>query len=161
MNIDTFINGYNSAKDKDAYIKKILKTDYIPYTEKINDCNRIIKTSTESDGIFKLNTPAQFMLFTVNLISKYTKLEYDPDNIVEFFEALDKDDLINTIYSIIPEREVASYQTILNMCADDYFETNRSLVSYIETKVAALQMTGDTLLEALYELIPQNEESGE
>ena len=160
MNVNTFLKEYNSANDKEKFLKTILSTNYIPYTEKVTDCINIIKTTTEVDGIFKQNTPAQFMVFTTNLICKYTELEYE-DNIVEFFEALDRENLINAIYSILPEREVTSYQTILSMCQDDYYNNNRELVSYIETKVAALQMTGDTLIEALNSFLSQNGETNE
>lgn len=155
MKIDEFIRKYNSAKDKDKYLKESIKKTYIPYHEKVADCERVVKATTEIDGIFKINTPAQFMIFTVNIISKYAEIEYE--DVLDTFEKLDELNLINALISHIPEREFASYNTILNMVQDDYMENNRSLVSFIETKVKALGLSMDAILDAIQKYVPQNE----
>ena len=111
MKIDEFIRKYNSAKDKDKYLKESIKKTYIPYHEKVADCERVVKATTEIDGIFKINTPAQFMIFTVNIISKYAEIEYE--DVLDTFEKLDELNLINALISHIPEREFASYNTIV------------------------------------------------
>ena len=161
MKIDDFIRKYNSAKDKEKYLKESIKKTYIPYHEKVADCERVVRATTiykenESDiEIFRLNTPAQFMIFTMNIISKYTEIEYDET--LDAYEKLDQLNIINTLISYIPERERAAYNTLLNMVQDDYMENNRSLVSFIETKVKALGLSVDAILDAMSKYIPQNE----
>ena len=154
MKIDEFIRKYNSAKDKDKYLKESIKKTYIPYHEKVADCQRIINATMESDGLFKINTPAQFMIFTVNIISKYTNIEYD--DVLTTFEKLDELNLINAIISNIPEREYTTYNTLLSMTQDDYMENNRNLISFIETKVKALGLSMDAMLDAIQKYIPQD-----
>ena len=154
MKIDEFLRKYNSAKDKDKFLSECIKRDYVPYHEKIADCDRIIRASMESDGMFKINTPAQFMIFMIQLIIRYTDIE-QAENILEMFEKLDEFNLINAIVSKIPEREYTSYNTILNMVQDDYMENNRSLLSFIETKVKALGLSMDALLDVVQKYIPQ------
>lgn len=155
MKVDEFIRKYNSAKDKDKYLTNCVKVQYVPYHEKIADCSGIVKASVEMDGIFKINTPAQFMMFTVQVITRYTEIEKD-DDILGLFEKLDELNLINAIISKIPEREFASYNTILNMVQDDYMENNRTLLSYIETKIKALGLSLDTILDTIQKYVPQD-----
>ena len=145
MKVDEFIRKYNSAKDKDKYLTNCVKVQYVPYHEKIADCSGIVKASVEMNGIFKINTPAQFMMFTVQVITRYTEIEKD-DDVLGLFEKLDELNLINAIILKIPEREFASYNTILNMVQDDYMENNRTLLSYIETKINACASTGRTVI---------------
>ena len=155
MKIDEFIRKYNSAKDKDKFLGDCIKVQYIPYHEKIADCSGIVKASVEMDGIFKINTPAQFMMFTVQVITRYTEIEKD-DDVLGLFEKLDELNLINAIIAKIPEREFTSYNTILNMVQDDYMENNRNIVSFFETKLQALGMSIDTMLEAIQNYIPKD-----
>ena len=155
MKIDEFIKKYNNAKDKDKFLSECITTQYVPYRNKIADCDGIIKASSELDGIFRINTPAQFMMFMIQLISRYTEIEKEEDILGEF-EKLDELNLINAIISKIPEREYTSYSTILNMIQDDYMENNRSLLSFIETKIKALGLSIDTILETIQKHISQN-----
>lgn len=155
MKIDEFIKKYNNAKDKDKFLEECIKKTYIPYSEKIADCSGVINATIEKDGMFKVNTPAQFMIFMVQIITRYTDIEKD-DDIVGLFEKLDELNLINGIISKIPEREFTSYNTILNMVQDDYMENNRSIISFIETKVKALGLSLDTLLETIQKYVPQD-----
>ena len=155
MKIDEFIKKYNNSKDKDKFLEECIKVTYIPYHEKIADCGGVINATIEKDGIFKINTPAQFMIFMVQIITRYTDIEKD-DDIVGLFEKLDELNLVNAIISKIPEREFTSYNTILNMMQDDYMENNRSVISFIETKVKALGLSLDTLLEVIQKYVPQD-----
>lgn len=155
MKINDFIKKYNSAKDKDKFLTDHIKRDYVPYHEKIADCDGIIKISMERDGIFKINTPAQYMMFMIQIITRYTDIEKD-DNPLEFFEKLDELNLIDAIVSKIPEREFNSYNTILNMIQSDYMENNRNIISFFETKFKALGLSVDTLLETIQQYVPQN-----
>lgn len=154
MKVDEFIRKYNSAKDKDKFLTDCIKTQYVPYRIKIADCDGIVKASTGINGVFKINTPAQFMMFTIQVITRYTEIEKD-DDILGLFEKLDELNLINAITSKIPEREFTSYNTILNMIQDDYMENNRTLLSFIETKVSALGLSLDAILDAIQKYVPQ------
>lgn len=155
MKINDFIKKYNAAKDKDKFLTDHIKRDYVSYHEKIADCDGIIKISMERDGIFKINTPAQYMMFMIQIITRYTDIEKD-DNPLEFFEKLDELNLIDAIVSKIPEREFNSYNTILNMIQSDYMENNRNIISFFETKFKALGLSVDTLLETIQQYVPQN-----
>lgn len=155
MKVDEFIKKYNNAKDKDEFLNKSIVTQYVPYRNKISDCTAIINASMNMNGLFKINTPAQFMMFMIQIITRYTEIEKD-DDILGLFEKLDELNLINTIISKIPEREFSSYNTILNMVQDDYMENNRNIVSFFETKLQALGISIDTILETIQNYIPKD-----
>ena len=153
MNVNEFIKKYNEANDKNTFLSECIVTKYIPYHEKVADCERIVRATIESDGLFRINTPAQFMIFTVNIISKYTEIEYM--DVLETFEKLDELNLINAIISHIPEREYTTYNTLLNMIQDDYMENNRNIISFIETKIKALGLSIDAILDTVQKYMPQ------
>lgn len=160
MKVNEFIKKYNSAKDKDTFLNNCIVKQYIPYHEKIVDCDNILRATIETDGLFKINTPAQFMIFTIQIITRYTEIEHE-DNIVELFEKLDELDLINAIISHIPEREFNSYNTILDMVRNDYMDNNRTMVSFFETKLGALGLSVDAILDALQQIDISNNSQNE
>ena len=96
------------------------------------------------------------MMFMIQVITKYTDIERDKD-IIKMFETLDELNLINAIVSKIPEREMSSYNTILHMVLDDYMENNRNIISFIETKIKALDLSFDAILDAIQKYVPQDE----
>ena len=146
MTTKEFIEKYNKATDKELLLKNMINRSYVPYSEKVADCINIVRKSNEEN----LNSPLQFMLYAYNIITKYTLLELDEgQNILNFFESLEEINMINGFMSFIPENELTSYQTILNMCNDDYMENNRSLTAFLETKFGALKLSTDTLLDVL------------
>ena len=156
MTAEQFINNYNTATDKDKFLYDCITKQYIPYHEKISDCTGIVKATTEKDGCFVINTPAQFMLFSTLFISKYTDIELKEDNILDIFEKLDELDLINKIISNIPEKEYNSYNTIFNMVLNDYMENNRNIMSFIDTKIKAIGLSFDVIFEALQKYVDEN-----
>lgn len=148
MTIKEYIKKYTKAEDKELFFKNSIVVDYVPYRTKIIDCTGIVKATMEQDGIFKMNSPAQFMLFSIKLIQRYTDIEIE-ESVLESFEELDKENLINMIIAYIPEREINAYNALLKMCNDDYLETNRTITSFIETKFDALQLSLNSLLSAI------------
>ena len=66
------------------------------------------------------------------MIRNYTDLVFDNDKTVEGFDMLAKLGLIDALFHYMPENEVATMQTILNMVLDDLMENERSLVSMME-----------------------------
>lgn len=150
MKVDEFIRKYNSAKDKKKYLNECIKRQYIPYSEKVADCQRIINATSEQDKVFRINTPAQYMIFTINMISKYAEIEYE--NTLEAFEKLDELNLVNEILSRIPEREYTAYNTLLTMVRDDYIDNNRNIISFIETKMNTLGLSIDSILNTIQDI---------
>lgn len=155
MKIDEFIRKYNSAKDKDKYLNGCIINQYVPYHEKMTDCEMIIISTTKIENEFRINSPMRFMLFVTTLLSRYTEIGEDED-ILTVFETLDEKGLIDQIVSKIPEKEYTSYNTILNMELDDYMENNRSITAYIQNKLKEWEIPFKALVETIGNNVPQD-----
>ena len=155
MKVDEFIKKYNFAKNKDEFLEKCIINKYVPYHEKMTDCEMIIVSTTVIDNEFRINSPMRFMLFISTLLSRYTEIGEDED-VLTVFETLDENGLIDIIVSKIPEKEYASYNTILNMELDDYMENNRSITAYINNKIKDLEIPIKTLMESMSNNVPQD-----
>ena len=131
MKVNEFIENYNSANNKDEYIFNSIIEKYVPYHEKMTDCEMIILSTIKYEDKFKINSPMRFMLFITTLISRYTDIGEDED-LLTVYESLEKNNLIDKIISAIPQNEYTSYETILNMELSDYMENNRSISAIVE-----------------------------
>ena len=131
MKVNDFIKEYNNANDKEAYIENSITKKYIPYHEKMTDCEMIILATTKYDNKFRINSPMRFMLFVTTLISRYTNIGENED-LLSTYELLEENELIDKIISVIPQNEYKSYETILNMELSDYMENNRSISAIVE-----------------------------
>lgn len=131
MKVNEFIENYNNANNKDEYIFNSIIKKYVPYHEKMTDCEIIILSTIKYEDKFKINSPMRFMLFITTLISRYTDIGEDED-LLTVYESLEENNLIDKIISAIPQNEYTSYETILNMELSDYMENNRSISAIVE-----------------------------
>lgn len=144
MTIDKFIKDFLEINDKEKYINGHIKRQYIPYEEKIAICDKVIKNSCykEINGNLKYyqNTPIQNQLFALALIQNYTDLEMGNDSveILKNYNLLEEKKLIGVIFNAIPEYNEMSI--LLEMMNDDEYENNKSLVSFLDNKIDALNI---------------------
>ena len=163
MDVDFFVKQIAMNKDKDAYVDSKIRTQYIPYEEKISKIENIIRsTSIVKDDvtgieIFKRNTPACNLLFNLTLIDLYTDIEIDFEHVLKDYNALEEKGFINLLLKHIPADEYISWQKLFDMIASDFMENERSLVSYLETRLGALDKTADSIVNVIKELEIENE----
>jgi len=160
MKVQEFINQYKVYGDD--FIVKHIVTKYVPWTAKVAEAQEIINKTTykEVNGnkIFWANTPLQFFWFMCRLIHLYTDIEMDYEGkIADDYDALNELGLINKIVAAIPETEYAEFKTVLSMCTDDEFTNVRSIPSYLDTKLEALSMLTNSLVnsEAVQEIVKE------
>ena len=84
------------SKDKDKFLSGCITTQYVPYHEKMTDCEMVIVSTTKMENEFRINSPMRFMLFVTTLLSRYTEIGEDED-VLTVFETLDENDLIDKI----------------------------------------------------------------
>ena len=154
MDIGKFIDEYVATKDagaKERLAKKHVTTTYLDYAKKIEEAKKIVKFSCyDGDGIFKINSPLRFMLFTISVVRSYTDLEFTQENFIGQFDLLMKHGVMDSIVSNIGQ-DYSAFETLLKMTLDDEYENNRAPVSYFEQRVA-------TVMAALAAMdVPENE----
>ena len=128
MKLETFITNFNTDGNKEKYVKSVIKKDYIPYVEKCNDCQRIVRACHYKDVAgerrFSMNSPAQAMMFALLLVDRYAKIDIEYS--AETYDELQKCGGLGMIIAAIPEAEYQEYSTLMHMAEDDMVvaETN-------------------------------------
>lgn len=142
-----------TKKRKEYDFSQHIKLRYMPYAEKCSLVKSIIDKSSyeEIDGkkVYKRNTAGMLFVFTMQLISHYTNLEFDSDEVVQTYDTLMETGLMNQLMSQIPEAEISILRGMLDMQRDDEEANTRSLVSFLETKAEAMQLAMDSLLNVI------------
>lgn len=127
MDIKEFINEYKEANNKEAFIKKHIVVDYVPYAEKVTICSRVILESHYRDGDIILNSPKEYYRLMLYIIKRYVDFDFDID--VASFDELQKHGLITDIINLLPGTEFTVYSELINMCRDDFNENYRSTIA--------------------------------
>lgn len=143
LTVEQFVIKYNVAKDKEKFIKERIKDIHIPYSEKIAICENLVSITSYSGNevkVFKKNSPVQAILFDLTIIDRYTDIKIDFANAQSIYDKLDELEVIEKIIEVVPEKELLDFDFILKMVTQDFYENNRSLVSFLETKVQALEL---------------------
>ena len=168
MEIREFVAKFKNCREneREKFIEKhILKDKYVPYAEKIDTCKAIVNTSCykkikTSDGektFFKLDSPARYFSYCIAMIRNYTDLVWSKDKTVEEFDLLSKYGLVDALFAYMPEKEVGTTKTILDMVLNDLMENERSIVSFMDS--ASYGITD--ILDAISSAIMKEIEYGE
>jgi hypothetical protein len=156
MTVKEFLDKYNEARDKVEFVSSSFKKIYIPYATKVSDCERIIKTTNYTNtepNLYKTNTPSRKMLFLLTLINRYTDIDIDFTNALEEYDMLCSIDL-DKIYGCFAETEyeLQRYEEILSDMTDDFYDNERSMIGYLDTKLASFNI----LKEEFEKVIEEN-----
>lgn len=168
MEIREFVAKFKNCREneREKFIEKhLLKDKYVPYAEKIDTCKAIVNTSCykkikTSDGektFFKLDSPARYFSYCIAMIRNYTDLVWSKDKTVEEFDLLSKYGLVDALFAYMPEKEVGTTKTILDMVLNDLMENERSIVSFMDS--ASYGITD--ILDAISSAIMKEIEHGE
>lgn len=155
MKIEQFIDEFNKSQDKEAYVKKHITKEYIPYSHKISLCNNIAEFTTHKQvqgrKIFSIDTAMRYMLFVLTIIESYTDIELGLDD--KRMKAFDLIEQYNVMFFIANcmGNEYKRLDTVLKMQVDDIYSNERDLPSFLDTKIDAINL----VLEKMGELNEQ------
>lgn len=150
MRIDEFIEEFKklNTDDKVDLVNGLITTEYVSYATKMTDCKRIIDSTSYTNtepNMFCINSPARHMLLNLQLIERYTDLEIDYNNALEIYDMLDEAGAIDYIITSLPTKEVSKYCKIMKMMLKDFKMNERSMIGYLDSKLASLGIIGETL----------------
>lgn len=140
ITVTEFVTRYNSLKSNDVREKyaesMIIKDKYIDYLVKQKYAQDIISISClDNKGHIKINSCKKYMMYINTLLTLYTNIEMSEKNCVAEFDMLDRENLIDTLLKYIPEEELGKFDTIMQMCYDDFMTNNYEIHAFI-TKTA-------------------------
>lgn len=157
MTVNEFVTEYDKFTSPDAktkYIKKHIVADYVPYKRKLDEADRIIRASSyrvvNDKNMFHVNTPARYMLTMVAVAQMYLDLKFDTTNMMLQFDMLEKRG-INDMYAGLIGVDYDRFMTLISMMNDDLMLNTRDLTSFLETKIEALEITIEQLMNMIKE----------
>lgn len=163
IEIEKLVDEYNkrsSEKLQDDYLKSKIKViDYVDYSMKNFIAEKIINGSCFSNGIVNINSCNKYMLYIYALLKYWTNLDIKEDRLVFYYDLLNKNNMIEKILAIIPEKEITEFSTILEMKQDDLLLNecntsillNKNIKNYLPRFMAAIEI----LLSSIGEVIGQ------
>ena len=162
LNVTEFVDGYEKAKTKSTYLKKIKINDYVPYGEKVFLANKIVEsTSYDERHNIKIDSPSRYLLFIYTLLKNYTNLDLDAQNMTQYFDLLNKCGLVDDIVGMIPEKEVNEFNKVLSMAYEDFMTNHYEIHGFIEDVIDkisnVIEGTSPQLLNELRNYIKLNE----
>lgn len=163
MKLETFITNYMTDGSKDKYIKSVIRPDYVSYSKKCSDCERIILSChyQDIDGKrrFVINSPAQAMMFSLLLVDRYTKI--DVEYTVDTYDELQKSGALGMIVSALPEAEYQEYSTIMHMFEDDLIMKETCVASRMDDLKQAVSSFVSLYLDAMSEVAKGGDNNGD
>lgn len=158
-----FVTKYNSSEDKAEFCKSHIVNKYVDYHTKLSEVNRIVDIGNHSSALllsdndndkigYWRNTPIMYYLLKLKLLELYTDINIKEGEELQTYNALEEIGAIDNLVSSIPENEVMKWNSMLQMVNDDIYINERDLVSYLESKVDALNVVLDTMLSGLGEV---------
>lgn len=146
MKVDTFLKLYNTKKteeEKTATIAQIMNNTHIGYADKVDRAGIIAQNSyhvkeTGVDGVerevFRQNSAAKYMLYSLTLVDLYTTLEIDFKQSLELFEKINGE-ILDMIIMSIDERERKEFQMLLDFACDDLLVNEYEPHAFIREQV--------------------------
>ena len=123
INIDVLVEEYNkrsSDKLKDEYLKsKVLIDNYVTYANKMLFADSILKNCYFNGDKIQINSCNKYLLYIYALLKYWTNIDINEKDLMNQYDLLDKNGLIEKLIGLIPEKEVASFSTILEMKEND------------------------------------------
>ena len=175
MTIKEFCKEYSNRTDKlkSDYLKENLKIiTYIPFIKKDVLAQNIVNATTykfddytNEDGTtrrrrtnqIQVNSTAQMILFYRVIIENYTDLEVETEGFYEEYDLLNESGLLDKIMQMIPEKEIAEFNTICDMKKSDLlqnkYENHAFIASQVERFGTLIGITLKPVLEKISEQI--------
>ena len=146
ITVKEFVDGCKKQTDdvtnkKEKYIKKFVGNNYVNYATKLSVADQIVQLSSTNqvdgqvNGQIKINSSLRYLLYVFNLIDLYTNITVDFSNILEEYDLLEEQGLVDELIRLMPQREVISFETILKMVFDDFIQNNYENHDFISNQV--------------------------
>ena len=156
MTVKEFVEAYDAAEsdvEKNALLDGIIAREYVPITEKCSLCQAIVKSTNITDGKVEMNSVALYVSYIMlGVINMYTSIEIEPKKAMAQYDMLQSRFLVEFIMARL-KNDLKEFQTVLNMCRDDFNARYYSTPGIVNRLVDLVQ---DTVGEVLKQLDPES-----
>ena len=163
MFIKNFVESYSNFATqnlKDDYLKDNLEiTTYVPFIKKVTYAASLAQnTMIDKDtGNVRVSSESNYLFFVRSIIELYTDLEIENNAFYDEYDLLNESGLLDKIMQMIPEKEIAEFNTICDMKRSDLlqnkYENHAFIASQVERFGALIGITLKPVLEKISEQI--------
>lgn len=147
-------NKRSSTKTKKEFLKAIIKINpYINYGAKLVLAEGIIKTSCLKDGNVYIDSCKKYMLYIYTLLKQYTNIDISEKDLLLQYDLLDKFGLVEEILELIPEKEIVTFKTILDMKQSDLMTNKYGTYAFINDQIERVKTISPEVSKAFAPLI--------
>ena len=155
MDYTIFVKSYKNSKDKEGFVKKHITKNYLGYVDKMTIAKNVARYSSHvisedgTVGIYKRDTMMQYFLTQMDIISKFTDIEFPSDLMTEAYDALAECGALNELFRFMPESEVKMINSMVQMAMDDTYINEQDLSVILTNKFDAIGLMLDETLNTL------------
>lgn len=140
----------------------IMKIEYLPIVNKINLCERVInatyyKKNEDGTKSLHIDSVSEHILFQLAIVDAYTNINIDFTHVIEEYDMLDRDEVLQEIWIMIPSREVEELKQMLAMKEKDIiqneYEPHAFIANQVERFGTLVGVAATPVLEKLAEVI--------
>ena len=148
MKIEEFIDEYKKASNKENYLYKHVKREYVPFEEKVAECEKIIKSALYKkldDGVtvFEAHSAIVDELFTLTVVKAYTDLEMA--DMLAAYNLIEENFIFDALSYVL---DIEKYRSVLDKMIADEKEKN-SLVPFLAQQFEAFRMSFDEMKKVM------------
>lgn len=144
----------SSTKLKEEFLKSQVKiVPYQNYTTKLFLAQNIINISCMKDGKVHIDSCKKYIMYIYTMIKFYTNIDIKEKDLMIQYDLLDKNDLIEKILALIPEKEKITFKTILDMKQDDLMTNKYGTHAFVEEQMDRIENISSKFSEAFAPVI--------
>ncbi len=176
--VPEFVNQYNQTTEqmRPSFLDThLMVEDYIGFNRKMTLADTIVKNSIyatepvmedgqvvkDENGDVKyhqtnriqVNSCTRYILFVFTVIQTYTNINMDHAKMLDEFDLLNKEGLIEKIFEMIPKKEIDEMNKVVEKTYDDfmtnYYETHSFIANQVQRATAVLSVVLKPLAEKI------------
>ena len=147
-------NKRSSTKLKEEFLKAQVKiVPYQGYTTKLFLAQNIINISCMKDGKVHIDSCKKYIMYIYTMIKFYTNIDIQEKDLMVQYDLLDENGLVEKILALIPEKEVTTMKTILDMKLNDLMTNKYGTHAFIEEQMDRIENISSKFSEAFAPVI--------
>lgn len=128
IDVYKLVETYNkraSTKLKEEFLKSQIKIKpYMNYVVKNYLADQIIEKCCMDKNSVKIDSCRRYILYVYTMLKYWTNLDIKETELLVQYDLLDQHDMIEKILNLIPEKEVVTFNTLLDLKQNDFMVNN-------------------------------------
>ena len=120
-------------------LKESISSVYVPLAEKMARAQMIVDAShyvkNENKKEFHINSTANYMLISLNLIDMYSPIKIDFNNSLEEYDQLNKFGILQWIIGLISKKELTEFTKICEFASQDDLTNGHEIHNFINNQL--------------------------